>query len=300
MTFIQNMISDMREKRLLPVAIGLVAVAVAIPLVLLKDSTKPATQTSPSGTPVPGASAAGSATDSFVQSLPDDAKPSEDPLVGFNRKNPFVQQAQGVEGGKGSTTPGSGDVTSPEQGSSTGGESGDGTGGTSTTTTTEGTSENQPSEIRLYRWSVDLKFGVEGKELKSHNDLSSVTVFPSDSNPIVALIGVSETGNTAIFMLNEGVTQGGEGTCKPSKADCTYLYLREGTDENRHTVYRDPSRKYTLKLVRIELKPTGKTIDPDKVAKGSSAKSSGSKRARAGGSSAAEATPSLGTVGGKQ
>lgn len=295
MTFLNNILSDMRDKHLLPVALGLIVVAIAIPLLLKKDAKpQPASQAA-----LPGASAAASGGQSFVTPSSDASIPSENPLVGFKKKNPFIQQGVPKPGSKaGSTSATSGNTTSPGQTSGTGTTGGGSTSGTSTTD--QSTSGKSPSEIRLYRWAVDLKFGVEGKDLRSYNDLTSVTVFPSESNPIVSLMGVTQTGDAAIFMLSEGVTQGGEGTCKPSKADCTFLYLRESTDKNRHTVYRDPSRKYTLKLERIRLKPTGKSISPDKVASGSSAGRSKSKQARAGSSSTGRAAPSLGTVGGKQ
>lgn len=257
MSFLRNIVNDMWEKRLLPVAVVLLLAAAAIPLLLLKsERSQPQAGKEPAATSKQGKTA--SAAQSIV-TLDDQLKLERKKLDAFKKKDPFIQQGLGrglssstvtvIDSADSGTTSG-GDTSTGDTGS--GGKTDSGDTGTPST-------GNGGSTGKLFTLTVTLRFGLLGKgyngDDKVKKNVVPVTPFPSAKNPIASFIGISSNSPSAIFLLDRGVRQKGEGTCMPSSSYCQLLYLRVESDRNEHTFYRasDPDRKYGIKLKSIDL-----------------------------------------------
>lgn len=250
--YISDLLSEMWEKRLLPIAIVLALAAVAVPL-LLRDDGSHSSSSTPSNNTANSAlggvlSALGEeeTSDSSVTTLVQ-SKDLGGTLKSLKRKDPFRQQARAKEAGAGTTssTGDTGSVTPITSG-------GSGSGVTEAPKTTDsGQSEQQSSDQSsgFYQRSITIRFGVNDDRL--YSDLTALAPLPSSTNPIVTFIGTSTNTPSAVFLVGRGLKQSGEGTCVPSPSSCTYLYLRDEKDRNEHTIYRDESHKYKLKLLDI-------------------------------------------------
>jgi hypothetical protein len=242
---LQGIWRDLIDKRLWPVALGLVLVIVAVPVVLARTGA-PADEGLSAGAVVAGAeSLQGPRQAVIVQ-----ADPGTAPIEGSLR-NPFADApapaAAGTQGDTaGSETgkavasagaPGSSDgsqpgapgdtgTTSPK---SDGGSAGDGssgdagkTGGKSggkSTTKSKGSGENG--------YDVSLRFGTDGA-MKSYKAVPRLTPLPSADTPSLVYLGVLSGGKTAVFMIAVDVTAVGDGTCRPSASRCETLEMKEG------------------------------------------------------------------------
>jgi hypothetical protein len=232
MSFIKNVLSDLIEKRLWPVAIALVAALVAVPIALGGSSD------GDSGTPVAG-----------VSGTPADAGPSQAEVVSLEEqaagkvqrkgslKNPFVQHHQPST----TTTPTAATPTTPTTsapgGSSAGGSSsgsGD-TGGTSdtpaatppSTGTTTPPSDGTDTKA-TYR--VNFTFGEEGA-MRSYSNVARLTPLPSSDNPFFVYLGLADDGKSAIFLVDGSAEPSGDGKCTPSRDDCEQIALKVGDTE---------------------------------------------------------------------
>jgi hypothetical protein len=232
MSFIKNVLSDLIEKRLWPVAIALVAALVAVPIVLGGSSDG-----SDGGTPL-----------AAVTSTPSDAGPSQAEVVSLEEqaagkvqrkgslKNPFVQHHQAKTITTETPTSSSPSSTSTAQGGSDGSSSG-GTGGASdtpeTTTPSTGTTTPPPSDgtddaKATYR--VNFTFGEEGA-MRSYSNVARLTPLPSSDNPFFVYLGLAEDGKSAIFLIDGAAEPSGDGKCTPSRDDCEQVALKVGDTE---------------------------------------------------------------------
>jgi hypothetical protein len=235
MSFIKNVLSDLIEKRLWPVAIALVAALVAVPIVLGGSSEGGGD----GGTPVAG-----------VASAPADAGPSQAEVVSLEEqaagkvqrkgslKNPFVQHHQP----KVVTTPTAPSSTTPSpsasQGSSGGSSSSSsgGNGGTSdtpaptapSTGTTTTPSDGTDAAKATYR--VNFTFGEEGA-MRTYNNVARLTPLPSTDNPFFVYLGLADDGKSAIFLVDGTAEVSGDGKCTPSHDDCEQIALKAGDTE---------------------------------------------------------------------
>jgi hypothetical protein len=246
---------DLREKKLAPLAILLLAGIVAVPLVLAngKDETTPP----PAPTTTTTASAA-----AVVESEPENG-PTESRLQTFSPRDPFEPTAS-VSVAATSTTTGS--TTGSSTGSTTGSS------GTSTDTTTGttpsggGTTGSEPStgtgtngtgnttgetKTTLFTYTVDLRFG-EGGSMKAYKGVQRLDLIPDADNPKVVFLGVTATGKTAVFLVdaNIGVDTGGK--CRPSADECSFLYLRPDDEHDEALLTDSDGTVYHLRLLDID------------------------------------------------
>src|SRR3954447_17010419 len=228
--FLLDLWLDLREKRLAPVAIILLAGIIAVPIVLAKGTTQtpaPATGTTPTT-----ANAA-----PVIQSNPEGG-PVESKLQTFSPRDPFeptgkVVAATGATATGGTTpaggttgeTPGATTVPGTEGGGTTGtpGTTGNGTGSTGTTTPEQKTT--------LFTYTVDLRFGPPGDE-KLRKGVQRLQLFPA-KDPKIVFLGVTTTGKTAVFLIDSSLGVDTNGKCKPSADECTFLYLRPDDEHSQ-------------------------------------------------------------------
>jgi hypothetical protein len=141
----------------------------------------------------------------------------------------------GATGGGGTgTTPGGGTITPP----STGG------GGTTPTTPTA-------PKTKKYTYVVDLSFGQAGS-IQRYHGFGRLGMLPNQNAPLLVYLGVDGTGTQAAFLVDSTLTADGEGTCKPSAANCGVVYLQSG---ERETFADGEGHSYELVIdqVRKEL-----------------------------------------------
>jgi hypothetical protein len=226
MSFLRNLVSDLVEKRLWPVALLLVGALVAVPFVLGGGGSEADT----AATATPPATATATATTIRV---------SEDTNVATiaptgAKHNPFKQpkaEKAATADESATTTPSTSEAT-PTSGdtSSTGGTTTPSTSTPSTTTTPPSDSTTTPkTDENTKAIRVDLSFGEPGSsKQKDHTDIARLSALPSADKPIVIFLGVKKDKKTATFLISSDATATGDGTCKPSATNCQTIEMQEG------------------------------------------------------------------------
>jgi hypothetical protein len=226
------------QRRLLPVAILLIAALVAVPFLLKKDAEPVAPPA-----PVPAADSGSQADDATAQplvSLVADGERSKRRRVLGARKNPF----EPAPAAKAEATPQpQAAATEETTGGAPAGDEGQGgsdtttTGGATTPGTTTPPASTPPAstppaaakpEYELY--SLSVRFGTTEGDLPKLN-LPRLKALPSAETPVLVYLGLAKDNKTAVFMVDSNVEPQGDGTCKPSPANCETIHLRVGDTE---------------------------------------------------------------------
>ena len=267
-TFISDLWSDLREKRLWPVAVLLLAGLVAVPVVLKKSSEDlppaPPTASAPREAPEPrelkglatvkleeGDTEDGSSLDTF-----DPANPFRPPakVVKESEETTGTGTGEAAEDGlllfggdEGSTgTTGGGDTGGGDTGGT--GDTGDGDGGTTTKTT-------------QYAYVIDVTFTANGRTRKIKG-MEKLDMLPNPASPLLLFLGVSGNAGNAVFLVDSTLSAAGEGRCKPCRAECAFLYLGAGSE---HEFTNEDGDSYTLKvdqIRKVRIQPAGAASAP--------------------------------------
>jgi hypothetical protein len=229
MSFFKNVLSDLIEKRLWPLAIALVAALVAVPIVLGGSSDDTS-----AGTPVAG-----------VSSAPLDAGPSQAEVVSLEEqaagkvqrkgalKNPFVQHHQAKPVTESTTAPSTTATPPASHGSSsddTAPTGGAGDTPSPTTTTPDTTTPSDTGTPSKDTYRVNFTFGEEGA-MRSYNNVARLTPLPSSDNPFFVYLGLAEDGKSAVFLVDGAAEVSGDGKCSPSRDECEQIALKAGDTE---------------------------------------------------------------------
>jgi hypothetical protein len=241
--FLLDIWADLKAKRLAPVAVGLVAMVVVMPALMLKGEETPGSAGPLPITPTPAADTAqveldeelaeDSKLDSYKAHDPFDGlvKPQGDDPTSGTAIAPSDAAAEEASkeleklmgGGIGGSAPASDPSDSPDLGGSGGGGGGLTTGG----------NPEPPTIIRRpgarYTYTLDVKFGRPGRE-KRYNDLARMSFLPSPDVPVLLFMGVPVDAKSALFFVYPGLSHAGEGVCIPSKANCNFLQLAIGRE----------------------------------------------------------------------
>lgn len=284
-TFFIDLWHDLREKRLWPVAVGLLAAIVAVPAVLFKPASAPSLPATVA--PHTGAS------DTLPVVSVVDGPTQGSRLEAFSQKNPFKpmkdlakETSKGGSTSGGSSSGGSASGGSTPGGSSSGGSTAGGsTPGGSTPGGTGGTSPTTPSgpTVQWFHYAADFSFGVSGKRPKQYKSAPSLTLLPDEKSPAIVFLGVSEDRKSAVFFISDPTfIAAGEGKCNASGAACRFVTLdltESGDEENFSSI--DGSVSYDAKLLDIKREnlSTDKSGNPKpapkSVAKGKAATGAG-------------------------
>jgi hypothetical protein len=233
MTAIKDLISDLREKRLWPVAVLLVVALVAVPVLLSNSGNGgvPVAQVPPVGP----SSAPGPAMPAVsVTPTPSDAK-----LTGPER-NPFTQQVKksssGSKGGSStSSTPAGSNTAKGSSGSSKGSSpTGSVSTGSSTvpsTTTTPTTTPATPAppapatltDTQAYHVNLSITNSAGGAD--AIDGVERLSLIPSPRLPLLIELGVLSGGRRVLFALAPGTMGDGPGRCTPGPVNCQILSL---------------------------------------------------------------------------
>jgi hypothetical protein len=228
MSFFKNVLHDLVEKRLWPVAIALVAALVAVPIVLGGSSSSsgaPAADVA-AVTPSNGLADHRDVARGKVISLEEQAAGKVERSSGKKIRDPFVQHHKpklvklAV-----ATSP----ANTPASGSQSGSTPSAGPAGV-TTPATAPSAPTKPATTSVDTYRVKLSFGEVGA-MKSYDNVARLTPLPSSDNPFFVYLGLADDQKSAIFLINADAVPNGDGTCKPSHDDCQQIVLRAGDTE---------------------------------------------------------------------
>ncbi|HWF34168.1 MAG TPA: hypothetical protein VG295_02325 [Solirubrobacteraceae bacterium] len=231
MNIVHGLISDLREKRLWPIAVALVVALVAVPVLVSSGgkSSVPVAQASP---PAPAGA---------VPALPAvsvTTTPSNAPITG-KKRDPFTQQVKGKSTGaqtssvSTSKTKASPGATKPSTGStkttsttSQGAVGGSTTTVTSTPVTTTPPAKSAPAGLtdkQAYHVTVALSSG--SGNVNTVDPVDRLSLFPSDQQPLLLELGVLNGGHRVLFAVQPGTVVHGPGQCTPGPVDCEIVSL---------------------------------------------------------------------------
>jgi hypothetical protein len=242
-----DLVQDLREKRLWPVAVALLAATAAVPLLLLKPAHNTAD--------TPHSTASGASSEALPVVNVSNGTANQSSLKEFSEKNPFKPMSQlngSASGGAGKST---GQPTASTGGSGGGGSVGSGgSGGGATGGTPSGGSGGGSADPgrKYYAFRVNVRFGPRGHE-KTYKDVKQLGMLPNDKSPVVVFMGMSSDFKTAIFLIDTSkYNADGEGKCRPSTSNCSFVELNVHDTGNEETLAApDGSAEYTLKLTGI-------------------------------------------------
>ncbi len=260
MNILKGIVTELRERRLWPVAVALLVGLVAVPVLLTKSA---------GGTPTTllgGTGASGSTGHSVSVKLA--AGTSQGALNGRAR-NPFAPQggstttatvttasATPVSGsagsgagtasiGSGSSAASTGSTGSSSAGSgSTGGSTGASTGGSSGAAPAPAPSLPAPTKPakpapsgltakQSYAVSLEITNGSGG--VRPIDPAQRLSTLPSESQPLLVELGVEQGGKRVLFAVQPGTVVNGGGSCTPGPIDCEILSLPVNGVENIST-----------------------------------------------------------------
>jgi hypothetical protein len=252
MTFFLDLWHDLRERRLWPVALGLLAAAVAIPMVMLK----PASDGTPA--PVPAPAVAKGPTLPAVEV--DSSASHNSNLKTFKQRDPFKPLADLKKAGDSSSgaSSSSGDASKASSSDSTAGGTPSSpspsdivppTPNSTPPTTTTTTTTNQG--IKWFRYTADIRFG-QADSMKSMKGVKDFTLLPDDKTAAIVFMGVTNDAKSALFFIADpAFAASGEGECN-DKQDCRFVKLQVDDKKNEETFTSlDGSVVYKLKLTKL-------------------------------------------------
>jgi hypothetical protein len=248
--FILDLWHDLKEKRLWPVAVALLAGLVAVP-VLLAKSPAPAPATPPPAT-------AAAKPDVLKQlakvKLGSDVPGDGSTLGVFNPGDPFTPPKGAIkkqdDGTSNNSGPTPGTTPSPTGGDTTGG----GTGGTTSPGGTTGggtpngnTGGGTTTTTTVYKYVVDLTFSANG-QTRHIKGMEKLDMLPSQNSPLLIFMGVTAKGSNAVFLVDSTLKAAGEGKCKPSPSQCALAYIGAGS---RYMFTEEDGDTYTVRIDEI-------------------------------------------------
>jgi hypothetical protein len=268
---LRNLATDLVERRLWPVALALVVALVAVPVVLGHggDASAP-TAAVPATTDASG-------TSQRAQVTLDTSAPAERPTAEKVRdpfKAPTVHKAKKTTATASdqpaATTPAASATPPASSSGSTGSSTGWTPAATPSTAAAGTTSKSKPKTTTAPKttttpkaddasdtYHVSLRFGLNGGELKTLDDVARLSPLPSVTDPFFVYLGVMETSTThqkrAVFLVSSDATPNGEGACHPTKQDCESVELARGqTAYFDYTAPNGAVTQYQLELTGIK------------------------------------------------
>jgi hypothetical protein len=259
---LENAWNGLVQRKLLPLAILLLAAIVAIPFLLSKDPEPlPAAPASPS------AAAASESEDSIAQpvvSQVDANAPAERRRVLGYKKNPFAPapapKAKASDEANAAEVPAPTGGATPEKDEPADSGSGSGSGsapsGGAPAAPVAPATPVEPAEPQAKQelYSVTVRFGDSESDALEKSVLPRLKALPSASDPLLIYLGPGKGGKTAVFMVDETMQPQGDGECKPSPANCETLHLRTGDTEFLDVLDEsgELTAQYQLDVVKIK------------------------------------------------
>ncbi|MFZ0975012.1 MAG: hypothetical protein WAN22_22490 [Solirubrobacteraceae bacterium] len=236
----RNMLKELLERKLWPIALVLVIALVAVPVLLTKKA--PTDIVTPPTGPLPYSSG------TTLPAISVRTSPGSSNLAGKGR-NPFTPQHVATTSTITTTIP---TITTPTTGASTGTTSvgssssstGSGSSGTTTATTTPATSPTpttpapttkpKPAPTGLTAteaYHVSLALTGANGNLNTIDPLERLSILPGKQQPMLIDLGVLQGGRSVVFVVEPGTVVSGAGACTPGPIDCEIITLKPGQTE---------------------------------------------------------------------
>lgn len=248
-TFALDLLHDLREKRLWPVAAALLLGLIAVPVVLSK-SAPPAPEPVVQATPQPAAAELPQLKNLTVVADTAAARGGST-LDAFKAKDPFRPPAIVLNEDKDApsvaTAPKAAAAGGRGGGKTGSGGSGGSTGPSPAPVTPRAPAPSPPARPRSYAFVADLDFGRSGQE-RRFNPLDKLGMLPSQELPLLIFLGVDPEGDNAVFLVDSTLTTAGEGRCNPSPTECATLTIGAGSE---HEFADQDGQSYTLRINEI-------------------------------------------------
>ena len=237
MNVLRDILTDLREKRLWPLAVLLVIAIVAIPLVLSK-STKPAPTASAPTPAVPALPGLPVVSAQTTTSSAHPTGPSRNPFGTGTGTTASTVSSTTTTTSTATGSTGAGTTTTSTTSSSGGTSSSPSTSAPQSTTTPPksiipaGTPTPKPAPGTLtstQSYDVALAETNASGGLNTLDPLQRLSVLPNDGQPLLVELGVLQGGHRVLFAVQPGTVVGGPGTCTPGPIDCEILSL--GVDQ---------------------------------------------------------------------
>ena len=234
--FVMQMWNDLRARRLVPVAVLLVAGLIAAPVVLSKKADE-APAPAPAPAPAQANKQAGPQALAKVKLEDTIGKGNGSSLSAFDANNPFAPPAKVLKAAKdeaqnaAGTSPtdtGTGGATPTDTGTGTGTPTGGGTGGGTDNGT--GGGGGGGTTTTQYTYVLDVTFWANGHK-RTIKGMQKLDILPNEANPLLIFMGVSDGAGNAVFLVDSTLSTAGEGKCTPTKAECAFLYLGAGSEQ---------------------------------------------------------------------
>jgi hypothetical protein len=237
----RNMLKELVDRKLWPIALVLIIALVAVPVLLTKKA--PTDIVTPPSGPLPYSSG------STLPAISVKTTQGNSNLGGKGR-NPFTPQHVATT----STTATVAAVTTPAAGttttstgttgvSSTGSTGGGGTGNTGsssggtpapTPTTPAPAPAPKPAPTGLtstQAYHVSLAFTTANGGVRTIDPLERLSILPSKQQPMLVELGVLQGGHSVAFVVEPGTVVSGAGSCTPGPIDCEVLTVKPGQTE---------------------------------------------------------------------
>lgn len=255
---IENAWNGLVQRKLLPLAILLLAAIVAIPFLLSKDP-----EPLPAAPASPAAAAGSKSEDSIVKpvvSVADANAPTERRRVLGSDKNPFAPapapKVKKADADAATVATAQTGGAQPAGKPASGGSQTSSGGGSAPAAPAAPAAPVAPAapKPKEEMYSVTVRFGDSESDSLDRTVLPRLKALPSASDPLVLYLGPADKGKSAVFLLDESLEPQGDGVCKPSPANCETLHMRAGettfldvTDEDGQV-----SAQYQLDVVKIK------------------------------------------------
>jgi hypothetical protein len=246
--FLLDLWHDLKEKRLWPVAVVLLAGLVAVPVLLAKPADKPSA-------PAPVANASGAPKADELKQLAKvklgDEQPGDGSTLGvFDPSNPFTPPKGAIKKEQDSSATDSGPSSGDDSGAPSGVDTGGDTGGGMSPTSPGGTPTPAPgggTTTTTYKYVVDLTFEANGRTRRIKG-MEKLDMLPSQRSPLLIFMGVTAKGSNAVFLVDSTLEAAGEGRCKPSNSECAFAYIGAGSE---HIFTEASGDTYTIRIDEI-------------------------------------------------
>jgi hypothetical protein len=234
----RNMLKELVDRKLWPIALVLIVALVAVPVLLTKQA--PTDIVTPPTGPLPYSSG------TTLPAISIQASPTNSKLAGGGR-NPFTPQheaktttttvaaATTTTPSTGTTTPSTGGGTSPSTGSGAGASTTPATTPatptTPTPTTPAPTAPVKPAPTGLtstQSYHVSLALTTADGGVNTIDPLERLSILPSKQEPMLVELGVLQGGHSVLFVVEPGTVVSGAGSCTPGPIDCEILSLNPG------------------------------------------------------------------------
>jgi hypothetical protein len=219
---VRNILNDLVDRRLWPVALALVAALVAVP-VMLSGGAEPTS--SPAADPIANAAAKGGTVQAAISvSTPSSARQNRPGAV----RNPFIQhKVKTVTDNITNVQP---TTSAPSSGGSVPSTPIAGGPPSYITPIVPGSGGGKRDAAPENVWRVNLRFGDAGNQ-KVRHDVPRLTPLPSTTDPFFIFLGVLSDHKTAVFLISSDATATGDGTCKPDPDQCDTIEMKAGDTE---------------------------------------------------------------------